>query len=284
MLPCLLYAQTRNYDQELCDLLYGKRIKDAQYYYSEYKDSIFHPFSIDSYQLMSNIYAGKPDSVLLQLPIFIGDYYGSIIDDNLLFFLPAFYWDMGEYASGLKMLDVIEAFFNKQQSEEQRNEKSLREVEKLKKRYKVMSLFPKPEIKISDSADVIHVSIQKEPLLIFDAKYNQTIFKTVFDTGTSYPFFTQKKNVEKAGIRIIEPYSENMINGKELSSTYGIIDSVRIGCLLIKNMPVLVLEDGYFNRCIPDSVMNKKDKLSEIDSIANLMEIVMGLPVINSSL
>jgi hypothetical protein len=46
---------------------------------------------------------------------------------------------------------------------------------KLKKRYKVMSLFSKPEIEVSDNADVIHVSIQKKPLIIFDAKYNQTL-------------------------------------------------------------------------------------------------------------
>jgi hypothetical protein len=275
-----LSAQTRNYDQELCNLLYGKRMKEAQHFHSKYQDSIFHPFTVDSYRLISDIYADKPDSVLLQLPVFIGNYYGSVADDNLLLFFPTFYWDMGEYSSGLKMLDIIEAFFNRQQSEERRNGKSLKELEKLKKHYKIMGRFPKPEIKISDSTDIIHVSIQSEPLIIFEAQYNQTFLKTVFDTGNSYPFFTQKKNVEKAGIRIIEPYSENMINGKGFSSAYGVIDSIRIGRLLIKNMPVLVVEDGYFNRCIPDSIMNRKDKLSELDSVVNLMEIFVGLPVI----
>jgi hypothetical protein len=255
-------------------------MEEAQHFYSKYQDSIFHPFTVDSYQLLFNMYAGKPDSVLLQLPAFIGNYYESIADDNLLLFLPTFYWDKGEYGSGLKMLDIIEAFFNRQPSEKQRNEKRLKEIEKLRKRYKGMSEFPKLEIKISDSTDVIHVSIQTEPLIIFEAKYNQTVLKTVFDTGVSYPFFTQKKNAEKAGIRIIGPYSKNRVNGKELSSAYGIIDSIRIDRLLIKNAPVFVLEDGYFNRCIPDSVMNKKDKLAEMDSVANLMEIMMGLPVI----
>lgn len=61
-----LYAQTGNYDQELCNLLYGKRIEEAQHYYSACKDSLFHSFSVDSYRLLSGIYAGKPDSVLLQ--------------------------------------------------------------------------------------------------------------------------------------------------------------------------------------------------------------------------
>jgi hypothetical protein len=271
-----LYAQTRNYDQELCNLLYGKRMESAQHFYSKYQDSIFHPFTVDSYRLISNIYAGKPDSVLLQLPAFTGNYYGSVVDDNLLLFLPTFYWDRGEYESGLEMLTRIEMFFNKQQNEKQGNEKRSKEMEKLKNRYKAMGRFPKPEIKISDSADLIHVSIQAEPLIIFEAKYNQTVLKTVFDTGVSWPFFMQKKNVEKAGIRLIEPYSENMINGKEFSSAYGVIDSVRIGGLLIKNVPILVIEDNYFSRCIPDSV----DKLSELDSIANPMEIIMGLPAI----
>jgi hypothetical protein len=276
-----LYAQTRNYNQELCNLLYGKRMEEAQHYYYEYKDSIVHPFAVDSYRLLSNMYTDKPDSVLLQLPVFIGNHYGSVANDNLLLFLPTFYQDRGEYDSGLKMLDIIEAFFNRQQSGKPGNEKSLKEVEKLKKRYKVMSDFPKPEIKISDSIEMIHVSIQTEPLITFEAKYNQTVLKTVFDTGVTYPFFTQKKNVEKAGIRLIEPYSENIINEKETSSAYGIIDSVRIGSLLLKNMPVLVIENGYFDNCIPDdSVVNGKEKLAALDSMANLMGIIMGLPVI----
>jgi hypothetical protein len=280
MLSWSLYAQTKNYDQELCNLLYGKQMKEAQHYYSEYKDSIFHPFTVDSYQLIFNMYTGNPDSVLLQLPVFIGNYYGSIVDDNLLLFLPTFYWDKGEYNSGLKILDIIDAFFNRQQNEEQGNEKSLKEVEKLKKRYKIMNDFPKQEIKISDSTEVIHVPVQTDPLIIFEAKYNQTVLKTIFDTGATYPFFMQKKNVEKAGIRLIEPYSENIVNEKETSSAYGVIDSVRIGSLLIKNMPVFVIEDGYFDNYIHDSIMNSKEKLAALDSIANLMEIIMGLPVI----
>jgi hypothetical protein len=85
-----LCLQARNYDQELFDLLSGKRIKEVQSFYTEYRDSILHPFTNDSYRLVSNIYDGKPDSVFSQLPVYMNNYYGSIMQDDLLFFLPTF--------------------------------------------------------------------------------------------------------------------------------------------------------------------------------------------------
>jgi predicted aspartyl protease len=185
-----------------------------------------------------------------------------------LLFFPAFCWDRGEYGAGLKMLDIIEASLGDRQSLKE-------ETEKLKERCRAMSEAPKPEILIPDGDDSVRVAIRTEPLITFEARYNRTVLRTVFDTGAGYPFFTQKKMAEKAGISILTPYSENAVNGTQLPSAYGIIDSVRIGRLLIKNAPVFVLEDGYFDRCTTDSA-----RLSERDAVTGVMEIVMGLPII----
>jgi hypothetical protein len=151
---------------------------------------------------------------------------------------------MGEYGNGLKILDIIEAFLSRQSSEGNEHVKSMENVAKLKNHYQAMSLSM-TEIYHLENTESVRVSIQTEPLIIFPAQYNQTLLKTAFDTGAAFPFFIEKRNVEKVGVRI-EPHPDIMLNGEATRSTYGIIDSVRIGSLLIKNAPVLVLENEFF--------------------------------------
>jgi len=279
--PKAIKQYMRNCDVELFTLLFEKRIEKAQQYYTQIKDRIINPFVIDSYHLISNIYAGKTDSVLLQLPVYIGNYYGNGADDNLLLYLPTFYWDLGEYGNGLKILDILEAFFTLQQSEGQGNEESLKNAVKLKNRYREMNRFPPMEIKISDNNEVVTVPIKTDPWISFTARYNQTFLKTVFDTGCPEYFFTRKKSAEKAGIKVLESYSDGSLNGiKTTRLAYGMLDSIFIGNLLLKNVPVMVIEDDFFGRCLPDSIMNDKEKLSKDDSEFNQIEILMGLPVI----
>lgn len=280
VLPFTLCAQTRNYDQEFGNLLFSKQMTEVQSYYAENKNNITHPFVLDSYQLISNIYSEKTDSVLLQFPVFISNYYGTIADGNLLLFLPTFYGDLGEYSNGLKMLDILETFFTRKQNEGQKNENILKNAIKLKKHYESMSRLPKMEICNANNAGSIHIPIQTDPLVIFEAQYNQISLRTIFDTGTSYYFITQKNYAEKARIKMIEPYSEILFNGKEIRFSYGMLDSICIGSLSIKNIPILIAEDDrFFYKTISDSLMNE-DKLSKADSMSSLMEVIMGLPMI----
>jgi len=89
-----------------------------------------------------------------------------------------------------------------------------------------------------------------------------------------------KNYAERAGIKMVEPYSEKLMNGIVTRMAYGIIDSVRIGPLVAKNIPVLVLEDTLFmHKWLTDSLMTE-DKLLKADSVIRLMEIYVGTPVI----
>lgn len=150
------------------------------------------------------------------------------------------------------------------------------ELAKLKKRY----LDSRIEIRNESETEEIHIPIKTESLLLFDAKYNTSTLQTIFDTGSSYLFFTDKKNAEKAGIKMMEPYNMSMMNGIEMSSAAGWIDSIRIGSLLIKNVPVYVVENGLFTRCIPDSILNDREKKAKADSIFDQFQMIMGTPFI----
>lgn len=268
-------------DFVLADLLFKKQIVEAQEHYALHRDSIVHPFALDSYRLITAIYADKPDSVLLLLPAFIDKYHGTLIPDDVLLHLPSFYWDLGEYDNGLNVLDAIETVIRKKQNGEENREEILTEIAKLKHRYTTYSLLPKFEIEAPENTERIQVAMQTEPLILFDAQYNNTTLSTVFDTGSGYPFFTNKKNAEKSGIKLIEPFSYQYLNGEKISLAYGMIDSIRIGSLLIKNALVVITEENrHFEKCVPDSVQNKEEAFAKIDSIYDLLEIVLGLPII----
>ncbi|WP_298652747.1 hypothetical protein [uncultured Proteiniphilum sp.] len=109
-----LPAQTRNYDQELADLLYGLRFEEAIDFYGQHKDSIFHPFTTDSYKLLTNIHLNKPDSFFLQLPSFMEKYYGSVFKDEMIPFLRSLYFNKGDNENGLKTVEILDPFLLKQ--------------------------------------------------------------------------------------------------------------------------------------------------------------------------
>jgi hypothetical protein len=266
-----------NFDQELGDLLFTKRMEEAQSYYSKNKDCITHPFIIDSYRLISNIYSGKTDSVLSQIPLFISNYYGDVADDNILLYLSSFYWDLGEYGDGLKMLEILE-----QQDKIRENGEILKGITKSKNHYQAMSPFQKPKIIIPDNTGVARIPMEIDTVIFLNVQYNQTALKTVFDTGMSSYLVMQKKYAEKSNIKMLGPYSESTFNEEAIRSAYGMFDSICIGSLLATNIPVVVIEDDSFflKHFIDSIILTDENKLNKAKLIINKTEVIMGLPLI----
>jgi hypothetical protein len=117
-----LSSQTRNYDQELVDLLFGLRFDKAIEVYGQHKD-IYYPFTIDSYNLLTNVYLNRPDSFLRQLPLYLEKYYGDIFNDELMPFFQSIYFDRGDRENGAKTVEILNSFLMKRKEQkEQRQE------------------------------------------------------------------------------------------------------------------------------------------------------------------
>ncbi len=111
-----LSSQTRNYDQELVDLLFGFRFEEAIEVYGHHKD-IYAPFTIDSYNLLTSVYLNRPDSFLQQLPLYLENYYGNIFNDEIMPFLASLYFDKGDDETESKAVEILNSFLMKREEQ-----------------------------------------------------------------------------------------------------------------------------------------------------------------------
>ena len=118
-----LSSQARNYDQELVDMLFGFRIEEAIEFYGQHEKDIHHPFTIDSYSLLTSVYQNKPDIFFQQLPLYLKNYYGSIFNDEMMPFLRSLYFNKGDDVNGSKTDEIIDLFlFKHNEQKKQRQE------------------------------------------------------------------------------------------------------------------------------------------------------------------
>ncbi|MDR0422210.1 MAG: hypothetical protein LBH72_04265 [Proteiniphilum sp.] len=116
-----LSSQTRNYDQELVYLLFGLRFDEAIEVYGQHKD-IYHPFTIDTYNLLTSVHLNKPDSFLRQLPLYLENYYGNIFNDEIIPFFRSIYFDRGDDENGSKTVEILDSFLLKHKEEKKQRQ------------------------------------------------------------------------------------------------------------------------------------------------------------------
>jgi hypothetical protein len=259
---CLsVYSQQKDYDKELIDLVYADQMIDAVRYYTQYQDSIHHPFTIDSYHIMEAFHLNHLEDAIEILPSFLNKYYGNPVrDDHLPYFINSSL-KSGDYEKALRIQEIIELFLTEKSISEQIREYIVKQGEWIRKWVYILCRM---EI-MNESEQDVHIPLQSGSCIAFSAQYNQVSLKTFFDTGNGAAFFVNKKNAEKIGIKMTEEYGN--LNGSEVSAKFGVIDSVRIGSILVKNAPVLVLDGEYDDRC-SNSTNNESQT-----------EIIMGLPL-----
>lgn len=116
-----LSSQTKNYDQDLVNLLFGFQFEEAIDLYEQHKD-LYQPFTIDSYNLLTNVHLNRPDSFLLQLPLYLEKYYGNIFNDEMKPFLASLYSNKGDSETESKTIEIINSFFLKREEQKKQRQ------------------------------------------------------------------------------------------------------------------------------------------------------------------
>lgn len=116
-----LTSQTRNYDQELVNLLWEFRFTEATKVYDQHK-KIYASFTTDFYNLLTSVHLNKPDSFFQQLPLFLENYYGDIFKDDMISFLQSVYFVRGDDENRSKTVEILESFLLKQEEQKKQRQ------------------------------------------------------------------------------------------------------------------------------------------------------------------
>jgi hypothetical protein len=261
-------AAQEDYGQNVVDALYMRQYADALDYYDRHKDNITG-WNLLCYKAITSAILNKPDSAIAHLNILVNEVAyadsgsGAVTQDWLYDRLIRMYYYSGDYENAVKYFDSWVA-----KPWNQSVDAGL--IRFLRYFYYTRSLYPTMTLQNTGVAENIRVKMQTKHHIEVEAQYNKIPLKvnTIFDTGGSTYFVMGRRTADSIGVRRAAYDSTSYhINGGDMLSYNGVIDSIRIGNLLIRDAPVLVdLGDTPLDSVTPDSIFAPK--------------VIMGLPVI----
>ena len=280
------HSQGRNYDQELFDYLYEKNIFKSIDFYFQYKDSLQHSFNHDYYRVFTDMYLNRVDSAVLHLPQFFDKYSAqyseSVLSDATKFSLLEDLLNTTiaseNYDAVLKTLDYMKEFVNSSTWLAGVKDTLTSQLESLHNEYQKWGNFPFQLIDHSeDGCSILDLEMNVLPKI--GVKLNELTIPAVFDTGSNFSITMDKKMAQQIGVNILEDYQSKTLNYIELNSAWGVLDSLQIGSIQFKNIPVYILEESMFSRCLSDSL--PEETIEKVDSITNQIQVFLGLPLIS---
>lgn len=137
-----------------------------------------------------------------------------------------------------------------------------------------------PSIKIKRKVIDDYPNLAVENKLSFDAYFNSTKQKTVFDTGLQYHCVINRYYAEKMNIKYdTSKMVKESFNNTEILVHEVTIDSIEIGNIIIYNLPIRIL-DNDISQNLTDSINNDSINTKKITSVKNEIDSpIIGLPV-----
>ncbi len=264
-LPIYLAGQTRNYPQELTDILLEGKCFNEINFYKENKDFLQDDYSQNFYFAMTYTHLNQPDSAIIYFNRLFDTYPGIFGTHaiNIMENLKVNYMAMQDYQGAWDVVEKqIAIAQNAQEIDEATKTAICDDYRQQQQHYERFLSQPKMEIIYPKGENNHLIKLDTLDFIIFDAKYNNKNFRTLFDTGAQSCLFMSKRVADKIGVKKITEEKEWITNGKPTNANFCLIDSMNIGNILIKNIPAFVVDDEI----LPDS------------STINNFDIVIGLP------
>jgi predicted aspartyl protease len=281
------FAQ-RNYNQELLSYTVEQNAFFTKDYYIQYKDSLELEWASMFYAAMSNCWFNKPDSAIPILKNLLSEPYISEYDtikdkDFMYALLLHCYFVKRDYANVIDLFDemIVDTIYNEQEQDA---------IKQKKKFYQTIDQAPKIEIVNTEETEDVHIKMDTQEGIVCNVRYNNVYRRTLFDTGNQLFCFVEQEVADSMGVKMVGiPYTAN-INCKETIMTDGIVDSVWIGTILIKNMPVVVFKIKDIDTsivtstdsiAINSSAENNQLKIykDSVEETFKPLSVIMGLPL-----
>ena len=276
--------------QELDKLMYNGRYFESKELYENLSETTTVPPDLELYyKFRMAQFLNKTDSVAYYLEQFIPHHYETFGEETLVFYSNLFdaYIELGDTDKALDTYLQMKRIWNESLTKTTTGGKEYEEWRTATENFLSYAEYAVtlPPIKMKRNDTLSFVDIEEGDRLVFQAKYNGILQRTIFDTGIGPYCVLSRKLADGMGVRY-DSIDENKVTiNEDLISVRSIIDSVEVGNITFYNIPAFIYSDTASVPFVSGSSIKRRKKRKKaqivVDSVRTLFTdcVSLGLPV-----
>jgi len=291
LIPLTLYGQEDIEQlQKLDKLMFSGRYFESKKIHKKISDTTTIPSDLELYyKFRMAQFLNKTDSVAYYLEQFIPHHYATFGEETLVFYSNLFdaYIELGDMDKALDTYLQMKRIWNESLTKTTTGGKEYEEWRTATENFLSYAEYAVtlPPIKMKRNDTLSFVDIEEGDRLVFQAKYNGILQRTIFDTGIGPYCVLSRKLADGMGFRY-DSIDENKVTINEnLISVRSIIDSIEVGNITFYNIPAFIYSDTASVPFVSGSSIKRRKKRKKaqtvVDSVRTLFTdcVSLGLPV-----
>ena len=291
LIPLTLYGQEDVEQlQKLDKLMFSGRYFESKELYKKISETTTFPSDLELYyKFRMAQFLNKTDSVAYYLEQFIPHHYATFGEKTLVFYSNLFdaYIELGDTDKALDTYLQMKRIWNESLTKTTTGGKEYEEWRTATENFLSYAEYAVtlPPIKMKRNDTLSFVDIEEGDRLVFQAKYNGILQRTIFDTGIGPYCVLSRKLADGMGVRY-DSIDENKVTiNEDLISVRSIIDSIEVGNITFYNIPAFIYSDTASVPFVSGSSIKRRKKRKKaqavVDSVRTLFTdcVSLGLPV-----
>ena len=291
LIPLTLYGQEDIEQlQKLDKLMFSGRYFESKELYKKISETTTFPSDLELYyKFRMAQFLNKTDSVAYYLEQFIPHHYATFGEETLVFYSNLFdaYIELGDMDKALDTYLQMKRIWNESFTKTTTGGKEYEEWRTATENFLSYAEYAVtlPPIKMKRNDTLSFVDIEEGDRLVFQAKYNGILQRTIFDTGVGPYCVLSRKLADGMGVRY-DSIDENKVTiNEDLISVRSIIDSIEVGNITFYNIPAFIYLDTASVPFVSGSSIKRRKKRKKaqtvVDSVRTLFTdcVSLGLPV-----
>ena len=291
LIPLTLYGQEDVEQlQKLDKLMFSGRYIESKELYKKISETTTFPSDLELYyKFRMAQFLNKTDSVAYYLEQFIPHHYATFGEETLVFYSNLFdaYIELGDMDKALDTYLQMKRIWNESLTKTTTGGKEYEEWRTATENFLSYAEYAVtlPPIKMKRNDTLSFVDIEEGDRLVFQAKYNGILQRTIFDTGVGPYCVLSRKLADGMGVRY-DSIDENKVTiNEDLISVRSIIDSIEVGNITFYNIPAFIYSDTASVPFVSGSSIKRRKKRKKaqtvVDSVRTLFTdcVSLGLPV-----
>jgi len=291
LIPLTLYGQEDVEQlQKLDKLMFSGRCFESKELHKKISDTTTIPSDLELYyKFRMAQFLNKTDSVAYYLEQFIPHHYATFGEETLVFYSNLFdaYIELGDMDKALDTYLQMKRIWNESLTKTTTGGKEYEEWRTATENFLSYAEYAVtlPLIKMKRNDTLSFVDIEEGDRLVFQAKYNGILQRTIFDTGVGPYCVLSRKLADGMGVRY-DSIDENKVTiNEDLISVRSIIDSIEVGNITFYNIPAFIYSDTASVPFVSGSSIKRRKKRKKaqtvVDSVRTLFTdcVSLGLPV-----